>query len=661
MVEARCILRVTDWLSRDWLLVVLLALLLSGCSGAGAPPPGVTPAVFAVVLAVWKLRGLGKDRLLLKSGDDFKGDLTDLGKHVQFFLRWRAEAHLASDSNRDKATQAVAVEYGVVRDFTSTVIGIDPDTSSASAFITGTDKTPGHLDLNDVLRVRTNSPAIDGSNRRTKQLHRWERAMAIVWRAAALEADLWNPAFSEAALREVLDRRLRLVERMIYQVSASVAGELKPDENKPTGPWFDGVRVRMFEYPFLHPGSQYRSQIGEANIGPQKMWRIDHDGDPTYNLGNGTRLRIAASSAFDSPSGVFPANYPLDLLPTSNADQALDDLFTPSEDWWDRSWIYCDQVLAALHIEALRFGKSRRARLGSEPMFNFNAAVSAHPRQWISLRPTLPGMPGDWRLMADDRGKPSSEPRLFANGPVPHVQLGDHVVFWNSIMYGLLSDGAWSLENAIVVGLTSDWTKNDIGNDITLMGHGTPAQDAGIFRLDLADLLNAVLIRARESTKATTADSLAWVRDGAPLVRWAPYGEAWTDERGNPQVPWWLRLPFDPIPGWEGRAIGRAATLRTAADAIEYEPGMTHAPPAAGGGAAGAAYFPLWWPAPEGKWKGYLARRKKGQNPTNFELAPVRLDKNNIPGLTVYWQFVDGADQVPYVFAIRPFVSHTHA
>jgi len=133
------------------------------------------------------------------------------------------------------------------------------------------------------------------------------------------------------------------------------------------------------------------------------------------------------------------------------------------------AWIYCDHVLASLHIEALRFGKLRRT--GNDTFFN--SAVNGHPQGWAELRPLLPPSPGDPRLMADDASKPPGEPRLFANGPVRQLQLGDHIVFWNSIMYGLLSDGAWSLENAVVVGVDSDWSSNDIGDNVHLMGHGT--------------------------------------------------------------------------------------------------------------------------------------------------------------------------------------------
>jgi len=151
---------------------------------------------------------------------------------------------------------------------------------------------------------------------------------------------------------------------------------------------------------------------------------------------------------------------------------------------------------------------------------------------------------------------------------------------------------------------------------------------------------------------------------GAPLVKWAPYGEPWRDASG-PRAPWWIRIPYAKTDDWD-RAIGRDATLRTLPDAIEYDPTarFTSPPPAAGG--AGpidntthqpiAAYFPLWVPAQEGKWQGYISRRRAGQLPSTFRLAPTRFAGENIPGLTVPREFVPGQTGQT-VFAVRPFVA----
>ena len=61
---------------------------------------------------------------------------------------------------------------------------------------------------------------------RTLRLH---SAIAIIWRAAAIHTELWdnNAAEDERLdvdmLQELLDRRLRLVERMEMQANAPIA------------------------------------------------------------------------------------------------------------------------------------------------------------------------------------------------------------------------------------------------------------------------------------------------------------------------------------------------------------------------------------------------------------------------------------------------------
>jgi hypothetical protein len=640
------------------LLLVALVFGLAGCANAGSTPPGISAAVVTVVTAVWKLRNLGALGIYRSqmTGDALKDYITQVGQDVKLFLRFRAEAHLATDSSTDNVTQAVAAEYDLVSSFIKSTVELDPDTSPSS-FIAGTDKAPGHLDLSDVLRVLSTDGAVSQGTIQVQHVKRWERAMRIIWRAAALEPNLWNPSFSSDAMMELLDRRLRITERMLYQISEEVGsrGALQPSAAKPHGPWLDGIRIRMFEYPFLNDDPALENQIGAANIGPNGIWIKDFAGEVLYyNEGNKRRIRAAAQAEFVPASGAD--TYPYDLVPGTNPAQAIDDLFTPAEDWWDRSWIYCDHVLAALHIEALRFGKQRRE--GNDN--TFNSAVNGHSQGWAELRPLLPPSPGDPRLMADDASKPPGEPQFFANGPVRQLQLGDHIVFWNSIMYGLLNDGAWSLENAVVVGIESDWTANDIGDSVHLMGHGTFDTLAGRFREELTGGLNSNLARARGLAKTTAVNSAPWLRDAAPLVRWAPFGESWVDETGAPQDPWWIRVPYDPTPDWQERALGRDATLRTLPDAVEYDPaaGFTNPPPtsASGAGPTNAAYFPLWWPAQPGKWQGYIQRRKSGNIPSTFRLEPVRFQGANIPGLIVPNEFIPTA-ATPMVYTVRPIVT----
>jgi hypothetical protein len=50
---------------------------------------------------------------------------------------------------------------------------------------------------------------------------------AIVWRAAGIHQEPWSPGLQAAALEELLEHRLRIVERMKYNVTApaTIGGE----------------------------------------------------------------------------------------------------------------------------------------------------------------------------------------------------------------------------------------------------------------------------------------------------------------------------------------------------------------------------------------------------------------------------------------------------
>lgn len=646
--------------------LVLCALLLTGCAGAGAPPDGIAPGVFLVVTAVWKRCKLGDDPLLHESTGDI---VTEFGNQVKFFIRWRAEEYLGKPGgDTDKATQAVAKEYETIRAYVVKTIG--PDLSHPSGLIKGTDKSPPHLDLNDVLRPLKSSPdPVKEVTKLIEEEKRWKRANSIIWRAAALEPQIWvpkpeEPAFSEKAMDELLDRRLRIVERLWYQIDTeTTGGTLVPVESKPHGEWYDGARVRMFEYPELKGTKRLRKAIGEANIGPGKVWReVPHSdlliyGESTVRAG--TRIRDDAAAAFSAPPPSWGTDYGYAIEPTSGAE-VIDDLFHPSEDWWDRSWIYCDEVLAALHLDALRFGKVRRH---NDNDATFNAALASHPKGWAGLRPAVGLFGPELPLFADDDAKPLSEPRLFSNGPVPRLQLGDHVVCMNSIMYGLLSNGAWSLENAVVVDLNSDWKSNDFGDQLKLMGHGTTALTEAEFKRERAEELDAMIDFGRVEAKAAPpgTDTIPWVRQGAPLVRWAPYGEPWVDQSLQPQSPWWIRIPYESTGDWVGRALGRNATLETLPDAIEVDyslPSSTgyRLPPGAASGPNKECYFPLWVAAQEGRWKGYLAQRKANQPASTFKLKETTFVARNIPGLAAPWEFVPGR-KPQHVFTVRPYVT----
>ena len=97
-----------------------------------------------------------------------------------------------------------------------------------------------------------------------------------------------------------------------------------------------------------------------------------------YNEGNGRRIRFLAKDEITSaPGTTFIEQYPYNLALGGNAALAIDHLFAPSTDFWDRSWIYCDHVVAAIHLESVQFGKRRRENSD----VTFNAAVQTRGAQ----------------------------------------------------------------------------------------------------------------------------------------------------------------------------------------------------------------------------------------------------------------------------------------
>lgn len=54
------------------------------------------------------------------------------------------------------------------------------------------------------------------------------------------------------------------------------------------------------------------------------------------------------------------------------------------------------------------------------------------------------------------------------------LQVGDHLVFYNSFVYQDVAIGEWQLENSIVMDIDSDYTTSSIQRgQIHLQGHGT--------------------------------------------------------------------------------------------------------------------------------------------------------------------------------------------
>lgn len=662
-------------------LLVACVLAMSGCAKAGASVLGVAPQVVAVVVAVWKARRLHDDRGLQISGaaDADQPELTDLGQHVRFFIRKRAEHLLAPPSGgalpHDQAVAEIGRELDLVKQLHTELLGWPDDLETP--FLLSTDQPLGHVDLADVVQFYEpakpdTATAADVSNARGD---RRRIAPSIIWRAAALEPALWSPSWDPAtvksSLKLLLDRRLHLVELMNWIVNSGIdpvntrigehgrilprtgtaswdANELKNNGN---GPWHDGLR-RTFEYPEINAGQladaiKDQQQRGIANANWKKMasglpvWRETLQGPDLQPRDFQWRLRPPAMTGFGRN---FPDPHHILVRKQPTFSGPLAALFHQTNDFWDRTWMYCDHVISALHMQSLRFGLRRRAgpAVGDA---TFDALFDAHTDGWARLRPLLPSQrPTPEMLLGGDP--------YFLNEPVQDLQVGDHVVFWNSILYPFLHDGAWTLENAVIVELrTPSWIANDPTKGVMLAGHGAEKQASENFQRHVATILDRLLQANRNKVAGQPGPTLATHRSDAPLVRWNPTGDAFT-LNGAPTDPWWVRIPFDA----PDRTLSRKDTMRTLPDAVDVTD-RANAPNI--GLPRSCALFPLYFPTHNQKWNSFLERRAGGWTPgaADLQLSDSQFGGENIPGLLLWQQFAPGVPpERPWISAVRPKV-----
>jgi hypothetical protein len=670
-------IRVFD--SRIWVpaLLVMCASVLVGCSGAGTAAPGVTPEVMAVVVAVW--RGLSLHRKIELQGSpdsDEKRpqDLTPLGHQVRFFIRKRAERLHGEGVGQAQAISTISAEYPQVQQLHQSLFGWPED--PAMPFFQNSDVINGlaHVDLADAVqfyepaRPASVTPS-DVLNARTE---RRKNSICIVWRAAGLEADLWKPGVDfDKAMKELLDRRLRIVEQMNWVVNSAydpvnmrprpdgvsvrraVAAEWDSGElhDNGSGPWHDQLR-RCFEYPEMggYAGLPEAIKDQQARGVANPNWSPMADGSPRWSGSlNATRMKPGTETAFSIAAGPEQYDfYHVRIKSQPHFVATLLSLFTRTSDFWDRAWMYCDHVICALHLEALRFG--RRRRLGQAGDDELDAMFSSHGDGFGRFRPIV-GPPSAPRPELFFGGDP-----YFVNERVPDLQVGDHVIFWNSILYSFLSDGAWTLENGVIAELTAEWDTNDPAKGVHLAGHGEVKQSVFEFQRSLADGLNSVLAEFRKLVvgQAGPLVDTGIRRPEAPLVRWNPTNDAFTYE-GVRTDPWWVRIPYDAA----YRTLDRDSTLRTLPDAIEAGANTT-APPLPSSLAAPCAFFPLFFTTQQGKWKQHIKRRADGWTPSAADLTLIdsKFTGPNIPALYVWTQFTpDGAPSKPAFDAVRPRVA----
>jgi len=519
------------------LLVIAAAalLLLTSCGGSSSGPDitKIAAALAAGALASRKA----------KAGPQF---LHYIEQRVKYLIGknsgWASESGHTSLATRLGSEMDQVAQ--VVTDRVTAFGGTDPD-------------TPHHRDLDDAAkRLTTDGPSVIATRAAQYKRDRRERVAQIVWRACAVQPELWaggdatlSPTLQKLPLTEVLDRRLHAIEFMFLHDQGDFGAWSIASAGSN---WKDKQRTSMFQYPFLNDTADFdaaltASGLTVASLAPD--WTPEDPahftpgagGTLNYRLQGRVRPAAAAGWAFD------PAAYRFRLtgsVPAADAFEAMipiaPTMDSAFEDFWQRNWMFCDHMIALLHVQGLRFGRLRRTHSDAD----FNAAAGAG----VTLVPLIPktGPPSPLWLMANGL-------QWFDGIEIPpeELQVGDHLVYWNNQFVRHILGSAFGLENSLVTRIMPD------GRSAMLAGHGMPESSASKFSEDMSGEIKTSYTKLRTFLiqKVSADPSVGFVPlqlRGVrfQLVRWDPFGENFKPSGAgqmNVKGAWWIRLRRDQL------------------------------------------------------------------------------------------------------------------
>jgi hypothetical protein len=386
----------------------------------------------------------------------------------------------------------------------------------------------------------------------------------------------------------------------------------------------------MFEYPRLSSWEFTSAGVGpisdEVGQPPANDWKWESALHRRIVWNHGwTRIRSAADPGLPPDPSNMLGSYPYARMlissPGLTPAGALDALYTAAANLWDRSWMYCDHVVSSLHLTALLLAQRRRT--GGDAAFN--TIVTSNPPGYVQLTAVVGGSGGHHLMM----GEP--DPAFQSSQVAPaDFQIGDQLIFWNSILYPLVSTGEWRLENALIVDVESapaaitghgPADSSPSGGSIKLhklimQGHGTEGRTIGRYEELIGNHLRNGMNDARDAATAAGPGATTASHNGDPqrLVKWSPYPDTW-----RPPGPWWVRVPI----GSETAQVVRDRLRK----GVIPGPFPNPAP------FADSVYFPLWEPQYTNGWDGYLAARAAGPVRVSQRLRPTPVDGTVIPGL----------------------------
>jgi hypothetical protein len=550
----------------------------------------------------------------------------------------------------------------------------------------------------------------------------------IVLRALAIERDLWddNAVFDTSALREILDRRLRVIERMNLNVAGiqatadGIDGKVEWEVSTATtsSGWRDGFRTRLFEYPsissdpetlverlttkgvalskaegdspppYVRPETwiEFVSRANNVTTVTQLTWNVEPPTAPaTLPLRPAMNVRL--------PTGVLADNLPVWRNGGYNVIYAkatggsgrpfsvlLDELFALRNsagndvklDVWSRAWMNCDHVVAALHIEALLFGRRRRLGVVAANQ-ELNTLVDGQPVGFAGLAAMLRFGGTSDGLVDGRQGNPHF---LTQEKLLDDLEIGDQIVYWNSDLYDLLSSGLWRLENAVVVDVDADPKSGVLDpNKLFVAGHGESAKPHADMIASFVKMIRRYIREARDQIVAAQRvdQNVAAVKlHKSSAVRWAPYEEPLdttlkydrdeklreTDITAGATLKgmWWIVVPVPPgtVTNWVvkttgalgvgtqiymGQSPGADGSQRRVLVSIQKNAALRPFP--AGLAPGSTILFPLLEPTVTSAggnkaWPTYLQARFGGGvmgSVPRPKLRPIAIDSFHIPGL----------------------------
>ena len=526
--------------------------------------------------------------------------------------------------------------------------------------LTGTDpKAPKHRDLRDAAkRMTTDGQTTIDAQFGTNVTERKDRIAQIVWRAGAIQSELWSggdstlaPTLQKDPLIEMVDRRLHSVEMLILHDEGKIG---KWSVTSATSGWKDEQRTSMFQYPWVryNDGGDFPAALAAAGLtvaGLAPDW-IEGKDEIDFKVQQRLRPASAPDWTWDQP------NYRMTLNGGVQASAALERMMPGAptiaasfEDFFDRNFVYCDIMLAALHVEGLRF--SRRRRKGNDTEFDASAASG------VTLRPLIPksGPPATQQLMADGA-------KWFEGVAVPHdaLQVGDHLVFWNNQFVRFILSSAFGLENSYVTRIGAN------GYDVMLAGHGMPETSEQKFAEEMAGEMKTTYEKlvAHLNAQASPAPVLGVKASGGrsfQLVNWAPFDESFTPDSARPPKlkqdgAWWIRLKRSILHDASDPAPSMDEALALIPTAVRVQSGMIKPTLPAGDfdpDYQEAIYLPLSVPSGvSGGWPAYFTKHKgSGEFVELVDLIP---DGKMVPGF-----FLKGKVQDSKVPVLRPKVQMT--